>query len=1439
MLGKKLKSFKNLFSKANFVKTLPFLIILLVIITGFYSFQKKIQAQIVVDNAYHSYNTQIQNATTQAKVTGTASGQDANLEINMSAGDNNLVKGSPFDKYVAGVHPEGFNNLAPYWTTNNPYGDYPYVGKSTVDRGDGETGAPAPLGVRDLQVHPPSTDQYLLVAFVVPTNGTYRVKDLGVRDVLPWGTTATMRTYSPTGSLLSTLTTNGQAWINDNNEYLLQNVTAGSKIIFAISRDGDYVGDATKINWTVEKVTIVPDGNLVVSTTIPGLNLIIDGQAQTAPYNIPTTGPSTVALYAPSIQTTTDGKTVRFLSWSDGGAQSHTVARNITQTITATYEEVAETPVFSNGFEEGNTSAYPQGNIDIVQGNTLQVKTTKPRTGNYSLEVASDGSGPVTQAVIDAIPAKSNTIYINTNISLDATTALGPGQFLNPIAIKNENYRRLFYLSIDSDYKLHPILFNPADEGYCEPDICGKGTHLPSVGPALPRDGSWHNVQLRYTVSANHGQVEVWLDGVRVGNFFELNTGTAGVDDVNVVTWGTFFSSLHIQSKAYFDDLAISHTFVPNQVPGGFQNEDFAGDLDFPTYALPLPDGRVLIGQKNGIIKVWQNGAVLATPLITIPNVNTFQDRGLISMAIDPNFATNHYLYVAYTYDVNPSDFEGPKTARVVRYTMNGNTAPLSSQIIILGSVGGTAANPSCNGQPVGADCMPSDGRTHTVGDMHFLPDGTLMISAGEGASDLNVNDNAMRAQNLDSLGGKFLRVTATGQGLADNPFYNGNVNANRSKVWAYGFRNPFRFGIKPGTSTPFVGDVGWGAWEEINVVQKGKNYGWPCYEGLEYSPGYGPVYPVCQTLQAAGTQTAPLYTYPHPPGSAVVGGLFYTGSVYPSEYQGSYFFGDYAQSKIWTLKVNAANELQGQVTEVPIEPDGPVQFFTGANGDIYYISIYTGQIRRLNFSTAGLAPVVAADATPKTGALPLNVAFSSAGTTDPDGNTSALTYRWDFGDGQTSIEANPTHTYTVKGKYTATLTVTDVQGNQASKSVVVSPGNSAPVVTITTPASTYQYTVGDTVNFAASATDAEDGTLATGAFTWDITLKHCEVVTNTCHNHPFLNGTGNTGSFTAPDHGDGTSLILKMTAKDSDNTETSQTLEILPKKVAVTFTSNRTGATFVLNGVTHATPITLDVQANADNSLTTNSPQTVSGVSYVFDNWSDGGAQSRILNTTIVKTVDLRLKPETTPTTLPKFESQNVEIKDGNPQLEVKDGTASASLEISVSGGDNNLVPGLPFSKFYSTPHPEGFNNLAPYYTTDNPFGHYPYVGKSTVDRGDGDPTAPAPLNARDLQVHPPSTNQYLLLSFIVPQNGDYKVSNIGIKDILPWGATVSFKLFNGSGQQLSNVTSNGQLWVTDSNSYTLTGLTAGQKIQFAVSSDGDYVGDAAKITWKIEKTN
>src|SRR5258708_1405412 len=127
-----------------------------------------------------------------------------------------------------------------------------------------------------------------------------------------------------------------------------------------------------------------------------------------------------------------------------------------------------------------------------------------------------------------------------------------------------------------------------------------------------------------------------------------------------------------------------------------------------------------------------------------------------------------------------------------------------------------------------------------------------MFVTSGDGANFNNVDVLALRAQDVDSLAGKMYHVTSSGAGLPTNPFWNGDASANRSKVWARGLRNSYRFTVKPGTSLPFAGDVGWGDWEEINVVSGGVNLGWPCYEGNNVQSGYQAM-STCTQLYAQG----------------------------------------------------------------------------------------------------------------------------------------------------------------------------------------------------------------------------------------------------------------------------------------------------------------------------------------------------------------------------------------------------------------------------------------------------------------------------------------------------------------------------------------------------------------------------------------------------------
>src|SRR5207302_6230591 len=172
------------------------------------------------------------------------------------------------------------------------------------------------------------------------------------------------------------------------------------------------------------------------------------------------------------------------------------------------------------------------------------------------------------------------------------------------------------------------------------------------------------------------------------------------------------------------------------------------------------------------------------------------------------------------------------------------------------------------------------------------------------------------------------LPITTTGAGVPGNPFWTGNANDNRSKVWAYGLRNSFRFSLRPGNTVPFLGDVGWNTWEKISAVPARANLGWPCYEGFVRQAGYEPN-AVCQTLygQGAGAVNFPLTAWTHNNGSsAAMGGIFYTGTTYPAAYQGSYFYGNYGQSWFHTMQIDANNQMVANSDQV---------FGTGADNQV------------------------------------------------------------------------------------------------------------------------------------------------------------------------------------------------------------------------------------------------------------------------------------------------------------------------------------------------------------------------------------------------------------------------------------------------------------------------------------------------------------------------
>ncbi len=434
--------------------------------------------------------------------------------------------------------------------------------------------------------------------------------------------------------------------------------------------------------------------------------------------------------------------------------------------------------------------------------------------------------------------------------------------------------------------------------------------------------------------------------------------------------------------------LFLATTAHAQVVPAGFHVEAVASGFDNPVRIALTGDGRLFVAEQRGTVYVVDGDGPPTLFIDLSDEVNGQWDRGMLGLALDPDFLNNRHVYLLYTVDPvfgppDESPFDGT-FSRLTRYTgtvgSNGSVADLGSRQVLIGAT-------HAEGIPV---CEPS----HTIGSVQFGLDGTLLVSAGDGAH-FNAADpggldpdcfgpglfgrdediGAFRSQYLDSLAGKILRIDpATGLGLPSNPHWTGNGADNRSRVWANGLRNPFRCSVKPGSGgsgpgTLYIGDVGWNLFEEINVCKGNENFGWPCIEGPDAAPNYPgltPAHSGCDTLETPnnpGTVTGPLVTWHHfsspqsiPPGftgRAAIGGVFYTGNCYPRQYQGAYFFADYSSNWIRVIQVDAQDNFVGLLS-FATNTLGVVDMITDPQtGDLLFIARITDDVRRITFDNA------------------------------------------------------------------------------------------------------------------------------------------------------------------------------------------------------------------------------------------------------------------------------------------------------------------------------------------------------------------------------------------------------------------------------------------------------------------------------------------------------
>ncbi|MEA2332445.1 MAG: hypothetical protein QOH58_2583 [Thermoleophilaceae bacterium] len=683
-----------------------------------------------------------------------------------------------------------------------------------------------------------------------------------------------------------------------------------------------------------------------------------------------------------------------------------------------------------------------------------------------------------------------------------------------------------------------------------------------------------------------------------------------GYNRVEVQTLGLAAVSLAVAAA-----LALTGSAAAATLPAGF-SDTLVTRVERPTALTFTPDGRMLITTQGGQLRVYAGGGLVATPAIDLSaRLCSNSERGLLGVAVDPDFQANRHVFLYYTYKQSGSCPAAPPPQgpvnRVSRFTLrDDNTIDPQSETVLI-------------------DQIPSPNGNHNGGHLQFGKDNHLYVSVGDGACDYagdsgcgGAND-AARDRNV--LLGKILRITANGGIPSDNPFrgadsercgLTGRTDPGKKcqETFAWGLRNPFRLGFDPdapGTRF-FINDVGQSSREEIDEGRAGADYGWNVREG-----GCATNTPASCGSPPAG-MTNPLFDYGRAAGcGAITGGAFVPKGLWPEQYDGLYLFGDYVCGRIQALRGTwlGFGDLEFGTNMGPVID---LRFGPAPQGQaLYYIAWTFGaqgdDIRRIAYG-GNRSPAVDASANPTSGAVPLNVTFDP-GASDPDGD--ALTYDWSFGDGARSSAASPAHSYAAAGTYQATLRVTDSRGASATDTVRIDAGNTPPAPTIHAPTPDLRFRVGQTLMLYGSADDAQDGTLANSALSWTVLLRHAS------HSHPFLGPTnGNSIVFQGPAPEDlaaaATSFLeVRLTATDSKGLSRTVTRELRPKTVPLTFHTSSGGLRLLVDGIPVRDPASFTSWEGYEFEVEAPSPQPSSpGRMWMFSSWSDGGARSHKITT-------------------------------------------------------------------------------------------------------------------------------------------------------------------------------------------------------------------------------
>ncbi|MFI1190350.1 ThuA domain-containing protein [Streptomyces californicus] len=574
-----------------------------------------------------------------------------------------------------------------------------------------------------------------------------------------------------------------------------------------------------------------------------------------------------------------------------------------------------------------------------------------------------------------------------------------------------------------------------------------------------------------------------------------------------------------------------------------------AAETGEPMSLAVLPDRSVLHTSRSGELRITDSAGNTRISG-TIP-VYTHDEEGLQGVGVDPDFAENRAIYLFYAPPLDTPAGDAPETGtaadfakfdgvnRLSRFVLNEDgTLDNASEKKVLDVA--TSRGTCCH---VGGDIdFDADGNLYlSTGDdtNPFASDGFTPIDE---RPDRNPAFDARRTSgNTNDLRGKILRIKVAEDGsytVPEGNLFAPGTDRTRPEIYAMGFRNPFRFSVDKATGNLYVGDYGPDAGAadpqrgpagkvEFARVTKAANFGWPFCVGA--NEPYMDYDFATKTSGAAFDCAAPKNESPHntglvdlPPAQAAwipydggsvpefgsgsespMGGPVYRYDAdldspvkFPEAYDGDFFAGEFGRKWIKRIEQDADGAVQS-INDVPWSGTQIMDMAFGPDGALYVLDYglawfggdENSALYRIENATGGRSPIAEASANRTSGTAPLKVKFSSAGTSDGDGDP--LTYAWDFGDGGTSTAAAPTYTYKKNGTYTATVTAKDPTGRTGSASVHITVGNTAPTVELVLPEDGQLFEFGDAVPFEVNVTDPEDGTIDCSKVEVKFTLGH------------------------------------------------------------------------------------------------------------------------------------------------------------------------------------------------------------------------------------------------------------------------------------------------------------------------------------------------------------